>query len=378
MEAGSLRIFQLNFYLIWLGCFGVILFGEPSSAVTQYGEESLNFVTDLDQLKPSLSNMRFSDSVKHINVPIKKLKIRAHKGKPDEVIEAISISIPKNVVALSDLVKRLAKKGKSVQLHKRFVKRLLDAGSTNKDSVKVYLDMTDLKYISASALSAHMARDHHRVVVKDLDFNRNQNKTKALLEQVSDFLPERKRQQLAQKIRAGIPLVVEDDLLPKFAENVIGKYLVFRGPNCFHAALAFHGQHLTKSKFINVKEEKGYHKAMINYDELWRAINKNFYEVHAATTPLRYGDMLVFFDVPTEKYEKISFRWIRHTATYLFGPYTFSKGSKSPDTPYTIKTVKEEWDTWLGFTAKLGVKVFRRNAENLQSKPPKDLIDWIY
>jgi hypothetical protein len=51
--------------------------------------------------------------------------------------------------------------------------------------------------------------------------------------------------------------------------------------------------------------------------------------------------------------------WIKHAATYLFDDYTFSKGSNSPDTPYTVKTLDEEWDAWDHRSAHLGLKVFR-------------------
>lgn len=119
---------------------------------------------------------------------------------------------------------------------------------------------------------------------------------------------------------------------------------------------------------------------MINYDELWRVLNRNFYEINPDKTPLKYGDMVVFMDVPPEFEETgvVSFRWIRHTATYLFNHYTFSKGSKSPNSPYTVRTLSEEWKTWKKFTSNLGVKVFRRSIKRVKNQPPKDLVDWIY
>ena len=90
--------------------------------------------------------------------------------------------------------------------------------------------------------------------------------------------------------------------------------------------------------------------------------------------------MVVFFNLPDDWNESmpVSYRWIRHTATYLFGPYTFSKGSKSPDTPYSVKTVGEEWATWLEYSRSLGVKVYRRNQKITKNKLPEDLVDWIY
>ena len=82
---------------------------------------------------------------------------------------------------------------------------------------------------------------------------------------------------------------------------------------------------LTRSKRVKYKEEKGYHSAMINYDELWRAINGYFHEVDVTKAKLKYGDLVVFFNIPKDLPEQTNFRWIRHTATYLFDDYTFSK-----------------------------------------------------
>ncbi len=161
--------------------------------------------------------------------------------------------------------------------------------------------------------------------------------------------------------------------------RLVKKFLTSRGPNCFHAALAFQGPQLTRSPLINVKEEDGYHRAMINYDELWRALSLEFYEINPVHTPLKYGDVLVFLDVPkTAATGATNFRWIRHAATYLFNGYTFSKGSKSPNTPYTVKTLEEEWQTWKRYSAQLGVRVYRRSFDAVPAMPPKDMNEWLY
>ena len=171
---------------------------------------------------------------------------------------------------------------------------------------------------------------------------------------------------------------VDKDLLPSFPRKVVRRFVIYRGPNCFHASLAFHDRTLTRSNFFNVTREKGYHRAMINYDELWRILSSNFYQADHRASKIQYGDILVFFDIPEEPRKVINFRWIRHTATYLFNGYTFSKGSKSADTPYTVKTLKEEWKTWSKISKNLAVKIFRRSTKRVKKRPPKDLTDWIY
>ena len=198
------------------------------------------------------------------------------------------------------------------------------------------------------------------------------------MKQLEPFFSERKRRKIFSKIEKGKDLILHRDLLPKFAKKMVKKYSIYRGPNCFHAALAFHDQRLPKSKKVNIKQEKGYHRAMINYDELWRAINRHFYEVDPGKSELKYGDMLVFFNLPQGNFDGVNFRWIRHTSTYLFDKYTFSKGSKSPNTPYAINTIEQEWHSWANYTKRLGVKVYRRSTEKTMKSTPKDLTDWVF
>jgi hypothetical protein len=202
------------------------------------------------------------------------------------------------------------------------------------------------------------------------------------MRQLSLYLGRAEREELVAKLKRGEAVSVDKLLLPEFARKMVRQYIVYRGPNCFHAALAFHSPSLTSSSLINVKKEAGYHRAMINYDELWRALKSDFYEVNPDKIPLKYGDVLVLFDVPEDVENDldtpVDFRWIRHAATYLFGGYTFSKGSKSPNTPYTVRTVAEEWKTWKKYTSNLGIKVFRRSAKKVKRAPPMDLNDWMY
>lgn len=351
---------------------------DSAYSVTQYKKGNLRFTSKLEDLKTSLE-LPTSDSKISIKIPVKKLRIRANKGKPNEKIEPLSLYLSKDQSAISQLTKKLAKSGKKRELLKTFIKKLRDAGPTNKDRVKIYISKDDFKLINPSAMAKELAKDHQKVIINSKKLRKDPALKNKFIRQLDGFLSSRDRKRVLSKINKGRNLNVEKELLPDFARKMIRKFLVYRGPNCFHAALAFHGQKLTRSKFVNIKEEKGYHRAMINYDELWRIVNRDFYEVDTKKHPLQYGDMLMFFNVPKEPFNQVSFRWIRHTATYLFGNYTFSKGSKSPNTPYTIKTLDSEWKTWQDYTSNLGVKVFRRNStKRLKPKPSKDLMEWIY
>lgn len=360
-----------------IAVFFLLLLISEAAAITQYNYDNLRFITSFEVLKPSLP-LAFRDSIVTVRIPLKKFETRLKKGKEDTRIEPLTIYLPKDYKKLTRLVKELAQPGKKKKLTKIFLEKLRNVGATNSNQVKIYLSPKNLRYIDTKKLIDELTKNHHNVYLKASSLSKNKNLQRKFMSQIKYFIPRPKRIKILRKIRAGKNVSLERNLLPNFAKKMVRKFLIYRGPNCFHAALAFHGTSLTRSQFINIKEEKGYHRAMINYDELWRVINRHFYEVDASKYPLKYGDMLVFFNIPKEPFHSVSFRWIRHTAIYLFGPYTFSKGSKSPDTPYTVKTIPEEWKTWLGYTTNLGVKVFRRNSRILEKKPPKDLVDWIY
>jgi hypothetical protein len=343
-------------------------------------DKKIGFTRDINTLKASLV-LPVTTKVMSLPLPVKKLKIRAQKGAAAGFVEPLALTIPKDQEKISSYARELARRGKDEEFENLLIEKLKKIGPTTGSSVRVDITPEDFKLIDARKLSHEFAKPHYQVRIDSESLAAQPKLKSQLLDQLSSFLTSQAKEALALKIASGDTVTVDEDMLPSFAKKMVKKYLTIKGPNCFHAALAFQSSKLTRSPFINVKEEEGYHRSMINYDELWRVLNKSFYEVDVSKYPLKYGDMIVFFNVPgdfDENQHNVNFRWIRHTATYLFGPYTFSKGSKSPDTPYTVKTLEEEWKTWMEYTSSLGVKVYRRNQKTLQKKLPEDLNDWIY
>jgi hypothetical protein len=356
-----------------------ILMGASSTlfGVTQYSQKAEKFLINPAQLKPSLT-LETKDKITNLKIPLNKLKVRLGKSKANETIEPLQLTIPRDFNELQELAKKLARRGKEKQLEKDLLKKLRKMPASNNKVEVVTLNPKDFSLINAAAYAADLAKPHHEVEIPTAPLREDDELRRELLGQLKIHLPDHEFKAVGKKIATRGALNLEVDLLPPFAKKMVRKYTVYRGPNCFHAALSFHGPYLTKSPMINVKEEKGYHPAMINYDELWRAINSYFYEVDTETSPIKYGDMLVFFNIPKDGSPWINYKWIRHTAIYLVDGFTFSKGSKSSNTPYSIKTVKEEWETWDNYTEHLGVKVFRRYATQPKTVPPVNLTDWIY
>ncbi|MDQ3233431.1 MAG: hypothetical protein M3Q07_16555 [Pseudobdellovibrionaceae bacterium] len=349
----------------------------PLLAITDFQPVTLPFTQDLNTFRASLT-LPVTDHVQKITIPSRKLKTRAYNPKKDQTIEPISLTVPRSETGLSEMARRLANSDKSEELQDLLLDRIKKQGPTTKPTVKVELAADDFKLINFQALGQELSKEHHQVTIKAKELSAEKDTWNEFRNQLSYLLPREQLARIGKKIKAGTDLQLDDDLLPSFAKKMTGKFIIYRGPNCFHAALAFFDQHLTRAPSVNVKEEEGYHKAMINYDELWRVISSEFYEVDPRNTPLKYGDLMVFFGVPPETPKHINFKWIRHTAIYLFGPYTFSKGSKSPNTPYSVKTLEEEWSTWRSLTQNLGVKIYRRQLNVSSGRLPVKRDDWIY
>ena len=354
-----------------------LAFSSNVLAVTQYREETIPFIQNLSTIRKSIE-LPTSDKLESVMIPVRKLRKRIYKSEKDLSVEPVNLWLKKDAKTLSEFSTKIAKPGRSLDLHAKILERVKSQKENKNNNVKFTIKKDDLVDINLYKVSELLAKPHHSVAIEDSSIISNKNKIRNLYRQAKLFLTAGQKKKLKTKLMNNETISLRKDLLPRFAKKRLKKYLIHRGPNCFHAALSFQDERLPKSSRVNIKREKGYHKAMINYDELWRAINGYFYEVDTRKAELKFGDLIVFFNIPNNKLQTTNFRWIRHTATYLFDDYTFSKGSKSPNSPYTIKTLSEEWKTWDNYTSKLGVKIYRRNKVKLEKAPPLDSTDWIY
>lgn len=346
----------------------------PAFGVTS-AKHTERFLEDPADFRMSLS-IPVEDDVKKLPLPIKKLRSRTLKYETDERVEPVQISMSDDEV--KSIARRLALPEKAAALEKSFAKQMQMVRPNSADSGKrtITVDKRTFSQIDPTALSRFLGKTHHKLLVDGASLRRVPQLKRELLKQVRPFLSKENIRTVELKIKHGMPIELDKEMLPDFPQRMVGNYTIYRGPNCFHAALAFHSEEFTNSPQFNVKREEGYHEVMINYDELWRTLNSQFYEINATSTPLKYGDVLVFFDVIPNS--PLSYRWIRHASAYLFGNYVFSKGSKSPNTPYTVKTIDEEWNTWKQYSKVLGVKVFRRGVKGVSRTVPEKLTEWLY
>ena len=354
-----------------------------AKAVTQYRANRLPFLFDLNGFMTTLA-LPVTDLVEMVRMPDEIVRDRLEKAKDLESIEPLDVLIGDDEAQIIALAERISLPGRLDDVAGYLRSELKKASEHGHPGALKTIEIRGdiFNAIDKAQFVELFAKPHHNLTLSTIEMRDDGKLRRDFMEQLTPYFDKGQRQQILAKIGRGEPIRVDTELLPEFARKMVRHFVPYRGPNCFHAALAFQSPQLTASSLVNVKEEKGYHRAMINYDELWRVLNRSFYEINPDRQPLKYGDILVLFDVPKSLSQSggrnIDFRWIRHTATYLFGGYTFSKGSKSANTPYLVRTLGEEWKTWKRFTNNLGVKIFRRSTKEIQVDPPRDLADWIY
>lgn len=257
------------------------------------------------------------------------------------------------------------------------------------ETIKLRIRPEVYKLIRPKAIAEQLKRRHLRVMVRAEELRSQPGVANDFLTSLNPFFEPTALKKIQEKIRAGIAISVDDDLLPGNAPQKVRRFEIFRGPNCFMTALGFQYPRMIGSDEVNIRVETNHHEAMINNDELWRVLQSSFYEVEPARSKLKYGDMLVFFALPSVKdggqqpdSRAISFRWIKHATTFLFNDLVYSKGSKSPNSPYVVGTLRDEWQAWSRHIekngGKLGVKVFRKPLKSATTRPPKSLEDWMY
>lgn len=372
---------------------------QADSSIRRENPSIIPFTVSLSKFKSSLI-LPFTvhdETLLQSNAVIKK---RVANSIKREDVEPLQIVLTNQSASIENMATQLAKPNKTSELS-HFLQTKWASGIPVPDrpsSHLVTLTKEAFKLVNPQAFAKLYPRVHHRLELDSVSIA-NQSSTRDELEQqVKPYLSEEERRVLELKLRNHMPILLDQDLLPTFARHMIKRFTAFRGPNCFHAALAFQSPRLTSSPHVNYKAEEGYHRAMINHDELWRVLGINFYEINPKDAPLKYGDMIVFFDVPKANTSnnvtansnnftvapqlvptsEIDYRWIRHASTYLFNGYTFSKGSKSANTPYAVRTLAEEWETWKHFSNGLGVKIYRRSSPTPTPALAKVSSDWLY
>jgi len=364
---------------LWCLIYGSLCHSTISTAATTVNiSQQRQFFYKIGDFRSNL-NVPFNVKTIAVTIPEKQISARLSRFKEDPRIEPIQFTISAGEDRILDFAGKIAQPGEKLALA-NYLSENFSRGETIAGTSLRLVTLTPeaFKLVQPGVVNEFFAKRHHQVSVDSNYFASNPSLVETFIAQLSPFLRKSDLLNVKAKIQDRLPLSLDRDLVPQFARQRIGKHTVFKGPNCFHAALAFQSDQLASSSLINVRDEKGYHRNMLNYDELWRALQLSFYEINPTQTALQYGDMIVFFESDGADMGPVDFKALRHAATYLMGGYVFSKGSKSANSPYIVGTLGEEWETWTKYTNKLGAKVFRRSLKSVTTRPPVDSVDWVY
>ena len=297
---------------------------------------------------------------------------------PDVTVEPLQVSVGATDDEVLKLANTLASPDSRFSLAQLLKERFKTAEQIPDSKQRlVTLDSHALSMINRRALDELYSKTHFELSVQGQQLNQNRQEKVLFMRQLRPYLSSRELSQVAEQLRKGKSIPVEKYLLPEFAKQNIRRYSAHRGPNCFHAALSFQSVAMSQARQVNVRRETGYHRDMINYDELWRVIQLEFYEVSLDKTDLQYGDMVLFFDTAGAPGNWVDFKSLRHATTYLFNGFVFSKGSKSANSPYTIRPISDEWAVWTKFTKEIGAKVFRKKSINDKKAPLWTHDEWM-
>lgn len=339
---------------------------------------SKNLFFDASQLRSDLS-LPLSIKSRVVNVPKRQINARLERHSSDARIEPVQLTISQNEDKILELAGKIARPQSKLE-----VANYLKANYSTSEAIPgtslhlVSLNKSIYEHLMPDAITSLFSKKHHEVSLAGSYLRADPKSRNQLLHQLEPFMEKKELDALSNKIKSGQILRLDKDLLPDFARKRVGRHTIYKGPNCFHAALAFQSDELASSSLVNIRQEPGYHRNMVNYDELWRILQLSFYEINPTKTSVQYGDMIVFFETNEQSKGPIDFKTLRHAATYLVGGYVFAKGSKSANSPYIVSTLGEEWETWTKYTKKLGLKVFRRSLKNVTKAPSADPIDWAY
>lgn len=369
------RTFIIASLLLWLAPFAsATVFNDLES----YHQE---FTVDYQVLSPSIT-LPVNSVAKKISINPSTILTRIQQSQQDFRVEPIEIYFDNKTTAIKSVANKIAQEGEVAQLVSWFRSNLKKnplAGQKGERPFLATIDANGLSLIDSARLGHFFAKSTQRLAIDFQKIAEQPELLSELLSQLSYFLPHHEIENIKSLITSNRASELSDSsILPEFARKFLGRYVPFKGPNCFHAALAFQGLEFAGSENVNIRREEGYHEIMINNDELSRALSSQFYEIDPKFAPLKYGDIIVFFEISDPQKAAADFRTIKHASVFLFNNFVFAKGSKSANSPYVIKIIEEDWKLWTKITDELGAKVFRRGLKRARKSPPSNLSDWIY
>src|SRR5690606_19079205 len=136
---------------------------------------------------------------------------------------------------LIGLAERIAKVGKEEDLIKYLRAAYKNAepvkeGSPNKS---VNITKEGFVFVNPDAFVDLYAKPHRNLTL-DLEKLRDTPRMRRkLMKQIQGYFTDDEYKRIQQQVRFGKSASIENLLLPDFARKMVGKYVTYRGPNCF-------------------------------------------------------------------------------------------------------------------------------------------------
>lgn len=388
-KLGKSRFNPLNKRKIWLDFFlkankknilsaAFLLLCFTESAM---GFESQGFwTTNHKEIKADLK-LEIVEKVVQVKPDRKTVITRVKNVLESESIEPMSIRIKSDLSNIKSITEEFARKSKRFLLLK-YLKEAPDGqiiSPKDKHHKRIIIGPSALKYLRKNSLRSALKQPSHELKI-DLDHLRSDSSVRnKVWSSVSPLLGADRKRILKKTLLSKERFASASAFLPKFAAERLRTFASDRGLNCFHAAVSFSSPNFPKIPSVNPRREPGHHREMINHDELSRIFDYGYYEINPKTTKVKYGDVVAYFDIhPKNRKERPHYKTLKHASVFLFNDYVFAKGSKSANSAYRIRKLKDEWADWKKYTNHLAVKIYRKSSPISKRGLPQPRNDWLY
>ena len=239
-------------FLVLACCFS---FSDPAGGISR--REMIDWTRSYQDIhQKKVYPFRFQE--KKIQVSKKKLFKRMTRSKVNETIEPLNIYVDRKGKDIFKHAEFLADKGHIHSLAKLFKEEHPNAKPLRGDSDKVALTITEnmMRHIDVRKMMRRFRQKHYSLELNSRELKASPMHYRSFFEELSPFLRERQIDIIKKKVKRDENVPLDEYLLTDFARKMVGKYILYRGPNCFHASLAFHHLKFARSPFLNINQEK--------------------------------------------------------------------------------------------------------------------------
>ena len=225
-------------------------------ASTWHKRHKDQYIKNVDDFRPSVV-LPVNEKTENIFISEKKLRKRISLSKKKDSIEPLTMTIRPKTSIFRKIAKRIAKKKNVEKVVELFQSKIISSKVYHRDNSKrvFQFEKQDFKWIDFKMYGKFFGQSHRNLKILPDRNEFTQLNLKRLARQLDPYLEKWERKKIQTKFKGFNSISVDNFLLPTFARKMVKKYTIYRGPNCFHSALAFNNINIPRSSSINVKDE---------------------------------------------------------------------------------------------------------------------------